>query len=124
MQSQILPSYLTSFSAIHFTIDPGDVAVALNQMRNVTFRCSLSNPSLRLNWIVKFPDTQNLNTRNYGDIVVLAQKGVIYNSSSVTIPGVLMNNDTLVRCAAFVFYAGGVTEISYPVELLIAGKPV
>ena len=115
--------YPISFAAIDFTLDPGDVTVALNQMRNVTFRCSLSNPSLRLNWIVKFPDTQNLSTRNNGDIVVLAQRGVIYNSSSLTIPGVLMNNSTLVRCATFVF-AEGVTKISDPVRLIIAGEPI
>ena len=121
---KILPSYLTLFSVIHFTIDPGNVTVALNQMWNVTFRCSLSDPSLRSHWIVKLPDTQNLSTRDNSHMLVLAQRGVIYDSSSVTVPGVLMNNGTLVRCAAVVFSAGGVTKLSDPVRLIIAGEPI
>ena len=115
--------YSISFAAIDFTIDPGDVTVAQNQMRNVTFRCSLSDPSLSPYWIVKFPDTQNLSTRDNDNEAVLNQRGVIYSSSNMMIPGVLMNNVTLVSCAAFVF-AEGVTKISDPVQLMIAGKPI
>ena len=99
------------------------MTVPLNQMRNVTFQCSLSNPSFRPHWNVKFPDTEYLSTRDINDIQVLAQRGVIYDSSSVTVPGVLMNNSTLVCCAAFDF-STGMTEVSDPVQLIIAGEPI
>ena len=89
----------------------------------MTFRCSLSNPSLRSHWIVKFPDTQNMSTWSIRDKLVLTQRGVIYDSLSITIPGVLRNNGTLVRCATYVFLPG-LTEISGPVKLTIAGKPI
>ena len=121
----LLP-YLNFFffaAPVHITIDPADVTVALNQMQNVTFQCSLSDPSLRIHWIVKFPDiTKNLSTRDNSDMPVLTQRGVTYDSSSVTIPGVLRNNGTLIRCATIIFTTG-VTEFSDLGELIVAGKP-
>jgi hypothetical protein len=69
-------------------------------MRNVTFRCSLSDPNLRSHWIVTFPDIdRNLSTRDFDDMPILIERGVVYTSSGITIPGVLENNSTLIRCA-------------------------
>lgn len=89
---------------------------------NVTFRCSLSDPGLRSHWIVKFPDIkQNLSTRNADDMLNLTERGVVYDSSSMTIPGVLENNCTLIRCATIKF-AASTTEFSDPVKLTVVGK--
>ena len=99
------------------------MTIALNPTRNVTFQCSLSDTSLRNFWFVKFPDiTKNLSTRDNEDMYVLSQRGVVYDSSSVTIPGVVRNNGTLIRCTAYNF-GTGVSEFSNLVELIIAGKP-
>lgn len=91
-------------------------------MLNTTFRCSLSDPSLRLHWIVKFPDImQNLSTRDSNDMPILIERGVVYDSSRITIPGVVENNCTLVRCAVFKFDTA-ITEFSDPVKLTIVGE--
>ena len=109
------------YAGIEFTIEPGDISIPLNSVQNVTFRCSLSDPTLRSHWIVKFPDImQNLSTRNSNDMSILIERGVIYGSSTITIPGVLENNSTLIRCAVSNF-ATSTTEFSDPVELTIAG---
>ena len=51
---------------------------------------------------------------------VLIARGVLYDSTRITIPGVVENNCTLIRCAVFKF----TTEFSDPVKLTIVGMPV
>ena len=109
------------YAGIEFTIEPGNISIPLNSVPNVTFRCSLSDPFFRSHWIVKFPDImQNLSTRDFNDTVILIKRGIVYSSSRITIPGVLENNSTLIRCAASNF-ATSTTEFSDPVELTIVG---
>ena len=108
-------------AGLQFTLLPGNVTISLNQAQDVTFTCSLSDSSsFRTSWVVKFPDImQNLSTRDINDMVILDDRGVLYDSSSVTIPGILRNNDTTIRCAALV---SSTTTFSDPVKLTVAGK--
>jgi hypothetical protein len=55
-------------------------------------------------------------------MVILIGRGVGYSSSglTITIPGVLENNSTLIRCA--VQLSNGITEFSDPVQLTIDGE--
>jgi hypothetical protein len=108
------------YAGIEFTVEPGDVNTPLNLLRNVTFRCSLSDTSLRPHWIVTFPDIdRNLSTMNIDDMRILIGRGVDYSSSRINIPGVLENNSTLIRCATS---SNGITEFSDPVQLTIDGE--
>ena len=52
---------------------------------------------------------------------ILIERGVVYDSSRITIPGVVENNCTLVRCAVFKFDTA-ITEFSDPVKLTIVGE--
>ena len=54
-------------------------------------------------------------------MLILIERGVNYNSSSITIPGVVENNCTLIRCA-FSDFNIGTTEFSDPVKLIIVGE--
>ena len=99
------------------------MTIPLNQAQNVTFTCSLSDSSFRIFWVVKFPDImQNLSTRDSNNMVILDDRGVLYDSSSVTIPGILRNNGTTIRCAALTFSGGEITRFSDSVKLTVAGK--
>ena len=110
-------------AATQFTIEPGNVTVALSQMQTLTFQCSVSDESLMQFWTLKFLDvTTNLSTRDSNDMPVLDQRGVTYNSRSVTIPGVAENNCTLIRCVVLRFTTVSTTEFSDPVKLTIVGK--
>lgn len=110
------------YVGIEFTIEPGDISIPINLMRNVTFQCRLSDSTLRLHWIVNFPDIdRNLSTMDFDDMSILIERGVVYSSSAITIPGVLENNCTLIRCAVSNF-ATSTTEFSDPVKLMIVGE--
>ena len=54
---------------------------------------------------------------------VLFARGVEYDSSRITIPGVVENNCTLIRCAVLKF-GSSMTEFSDPVKLIIVGMSV
>ena len=102
------------------------MTLSVNNMLNVTFTCNVSDGSPP-DWVLKFPDImQNLSTRDSDDMVVLHQRGVMYNSTSITIPRVEQNNCTMIRCAVVRFTGSSITEFSeiiyVPYKLLLAGK--
>ena len=67
---------------------------------------------------------QNLSTRDVNDMVILIERGVDFRSSRIiTIPGVVENNCTLIRCAVFKSSSGS-TEFSDPVKLTIVGEQI
>ena len=107
---------------LEFTIKPGNISTPLHLVPNVTFHCSVHGSDLRPHWIVVFPDiNQNLSTRDNDDMMTLVERGVVFGSSSIIIPGVLENNCTLIRCAVF-FFGTSMTEFSDPVKLTIVGE--
>ena len=64
---------------------------------------------------------QDLSTRDINDMLTLIERGVDFRSSRITIPGVIENNCTLIRCAVFKPSSGS-TEFSDPVKLTVVGE--
>lgn len=96
--------------------------MALSEVDNVTFYCTI-NSTDRVHWTLKFLDSMNLSTRDGGDMVILSERGVAWNNSrgsgDVTIPVVLKNNCTLIRCSVVTDRS---TMFSKQMKLTVAGE--
>ena len=105
-----------------FEVQPGDTTLLLNQMSNATFHCTCvecASPRWSLEKEGIF-----LNTDIEDDRMMLAQRGIVFSSSStsavISIPDTVENNNTLIWCYAFIF---GSTEFSDPpVRVTIIGE--
>ena len=114
--------------AHRFNIEPGNTTVALNQMKNVTFRCTCTQCGPPLHWsLIIGPNNIEvpLSTQHGDDRLKLDKRGILTvnhndGSSTISIPGdTVDNNCTQIRCAAFI---GGGNEFSDPVKLTIIGE--
>lgn len=104
-------------------LEPPVGTISFNQMLNVTFQC-LVNSNGPTWWTIHYLDTdQYLSTRDENDKTKFEERGIHYYSgdtdANITIPSIVENNRTLIRCATFHV---GVTEFSGQIKLIIAGK--
>ena len=103
-------------------IQPGDTTLFLNHTINATFHCTCvecafdSSPP---GWSLK-NEGITFNTDDENDRMMLAQRGIIFSSSSasavISIPDTVENNNTLISCFAFLF---GSREFSEQVRVTI-----
>lgn len=114
-------------AAVYFTVQPGDVTLELNEMRNATFSCTCTACIIRpLFWTLEYEaGTLQLATNNVTDQAMLNQRGISYSSTNttavITIPGTIENNNTQIRCAG-ILNTAEIDEFSSPFTLTIIGE--
>ena len=109
--------------AMQLEVQPGDTTLFLNHTINATFHCTCvecASASSPPGWSLE-NEGISLSTDDENDRMTLAQRGIIFSSSStsavISIPDTVENNNTLISCFAFLF--GSIEFSDPPVKVII-----
>lgn len=98
---------------------PDNLTVVLGA--NASFHCSFSE-GRGFAWLVTFPKTgDTLDSTNFDDIPQLDKRGIISIESTLIVPAVEGNNNTVIECRIQSRFPPG-TTFSYKGSLMILGE--